>query len=453
MSGELAARLPPGLRFGASSAAYQIEGAVAEDGRGESIWDRFCRTPGAIADGTSGDVACDHYHRWRQDLDLMADLRLDAYRFSIAWPRVQHDGRGALNRAGVDFYRRLTAGLRERAIDPVVTLNHADLPARLQDRGGWAARDTAARFAEYARRMAEELGDLVAAWITHNEPWGIAFTGHAEGIKAPGVRDWPTALRVAHHLLVSHGLAVQALRASRPGATVGISLNLACARAASDSPADAEAAERHDQFVNRWFLDPLLRGRYPDALLAHLQRRAGSVEIRDGDLEIASTPIDFLGVNAYHPDDVRAAPGREPLGLEPAPAPPPTSPLGWHIDPEALRELLVRLRRDYGRPPIWITENGIPDPPDASPERRLADGHRIEYLAGHLAAVAAAIADGADVRRYFVWSLLDSFEWELGQRAPFGLVHVDFATLERIPKASAHWYRDVIAHARAARGS
>jgi beta-glucosidase len=431
---------PPTLRFGASSAAYQIEGAVDEDGRGESIWDRFCRLPGAIADATTGDVGCDHYHRWHEDLDLMRELRLDAYRFSIAWPRVQPGGRGALNQAGVDFYRRLVTGLRERGIEPAVTLYHADLPAELQDNGGWAVRDTADRFADYAQLMTEQLGDLVAAWITHNEPWGVAFAGHAQGTKAPGLHDWATAVQAAHHLLLSHGLAVQALRAGRPNATVGISLNLACARPASASAPDAEAAQRQDEFVNRWFLDPLLHGSYPGDLLARLP----AFDVRAEDLETIATPIDFLGINAYHPDYIRAAPGRLPLELEPAPAPAPRSPLGWHIDPHALSDLLTRLQRDYDVPPIWITENGISDDPDAPLRQRLADQHRIDYLAGHLQAVVAAIAAGIDVRRYFVWSLLDSFEWELGHRAPFGLVHVDFSTQRRTPKQSAHWYRDTI---------
>jgi beta-glucosidase len=455
MTARPALDLPARLRFGASSSAYQIEGAVATDGRGESIWDRFCRVPGAIADGSTGEVACDHYRRWRGDVALMAELGLEAYRFSIAWARVQPDGRGALERRGVEFYRRLASALRERGIEPVVTLHHADVPAALQDRGGWAARETVARFADYAGRVADELGDLVAAWITHNEPWGVAIVGHAEGTKAPGLHDWPTALRVAHHLLVSHGAAVGAVRARAPEAPVGISLNLGVVRPATPSPADAEAARRWDGFVNRWFVDPLLRGRYPDDLLELLHRRVGHFEVRDGDLELAAAPVDFLGVNAYHPDYVRAGADRHPLGVERVAAPPPTSPLGWRIEPDALRELLVRLAREYGAPPIWITENGVPDDPTVSFEGAVADDQRIAYLEGHLQAVSAAIAEGADVRRYFVWSLLDSFEWELGYRAPFGLVHVDFATQERTLKRSAHWYREAIAgaRARAARGA
>ena len=440
---------PPGFRFGASSSAYQIEGAVAEDGRGESSWDRFCRVPGAIAGTATGDVACDHYHRWCEDLELIAELHLDAYRFSLAWARVQPDGRGALNRKGVDFYRRLASGLRERGIDPVVTLYHADLPVALQRTGGWAARDTCARFADFTRHMTDELGDVVGHWITHNEPWGVAFAGHAEGTKAPGLRDWRAALQVAHHLLVSHGMAVQALRASRRDATVGISLNLAVARPASSSDDDADAARRQDGFVNRWFLDPLLRGDYPQDLVTWFEQHVGPFDVRAEDLETITAPIDFLGINAYHPDRVRAAPRREPLALEHVPAPPgPTSPLGWQVDPHALRDLLARLVRDYGRRPVWITENGIPDAATAPLERRLNDDARVDYLAGHLQALSAAIADGADVRRYFVWSLLDSFEWELGYTAPFGLIHVDFDTQQRTLKRSARWYRDFITRTR-----
>jgi beta-glucosidase len=273
----LARAFPVGFRFGVAMAAYQIEGAVDEDGRGPSIWDTFCRRPGAVAAGDTGDVACDHYHRWRDDLDLMAALGIESYRFSISWPRVQPDGRGELNRAGVDFYRRLCEGLLERGIEPVATLYHWDLPQARQAVGGWAARDTAERFAEYAGLMASELGDVVDAWITHNEPWVVAFLGHAEGIKAPGIRDWPTALRVSHHLLLSHGWAVEALRATAP---VGITLNLAPVRSA-----DSDAALRMDGYLNRWFLDPVFRGWYPEDMVEHYERRYGPFDVvREGDL-------------------------------------------------------------------------------------------------------------------------------------------------------------------------
>jgi beta-glucosidase len=432
---------PVGFRFGVAMASYQIEGAVNEDGRGESIWDTFCRRPGAVAGGDTGDVACDHYHRWREDLDLMASLGAESYRFSISWPRVQPDGRGALNRAGVDFYRRLCEGLRERGIEPVATLYHWDLPQARQAVGGWAVRDTAERFAEYARLMGDALGDVVEAWITHNEPWVVAFLGHAEGVKAPGIRDWPTALRASHHLLLSHGWAVEALRGRGP---VGITLNLAPVR--SDDPA---AALRMDGYLNRWFLDPVFRGRYPEDMVAHYERRYGPLDVvRSGDLDAISADIDFLGVNYYNPQRVRPDPSRQPLELSAVVPPPPTTAMGWEVDPDGLHELLVRVRRDYDNVPIYITENGAAFDDGPVVNGTLEDPRRVEYLQSHLAALARAVADGVDVRRYFAWSMLDNFEWEHGYTKRFGLVYVDYATQRRVPKRSGLWYRDFIASAR-----
>jgi beta-glucosidase len=440
------AAYPPGFKFGAATAAYQIEGAWNEDGRGESIWDRFCRTPGAIAGGETGDVACDHYHRWRADLDLIAAMRIESYRFSISWPRVQPDGRGALNRKGVRFYRRLVEGLLERGIEPAPTLYHWDLPQALQDGGGWAARDTVERFAEYARLMAEELGDVVAQWITHNEPWVMAFLGHAEGRKAPGLRDWPTALRVSHHLLVSHGLAVQALRAGTPAGTpVGITLNLHPQRPVSDSEEDLAAARIADGYANRWFLDPVLRGSYPEDMLELYGRHFGPPDsIEPGDLELISQPIDFLGVNYYFPHRVSADPAAAPLGVHHADPVGPLTTMGWEQDPSGLHEILVRVRRDYGDVPIAITENGAAFDDGDVVDGYVDDPARVEYLQGHLAALAQAIADGVDVRRYYVWSLLDNFEWEHGYEQRFGIVHVDYETQRRVPKRSGLWYRDHI---------
>jgi len=440
----------PEFRFGASTSAYQIEGAVREDGRGESIWDRFCRVPGAVARGETGDVACDHYHRRHEDLDLMAALGLEAYRFSIAWPRVQPDGRGALNPRGVAFYRGLAEGLLARGIEPVATLYHADLPQALQDRGGWAERDATERFAEYAAAMAEALGDVVGSWLTINEPWGVAFHGHADGTKAPGVRDWPTALRVAHHLLVAHGRAARALRAASPGAAVGIALNLAPVRPASSSEADVRAAHVRDGHLNRWFLDPLLRGAYPaDMVALYEQRIEAPASAEPGDLATIAAPLDILGVNYYHPERVRADPARGPLRAAPAAPAGPVNAAGWEVDPAALSGLLVRLGREYAAPALWVTENGVPD--DGDPVLRdgvVDDAARVAYLRAHLDALAAARADGADVRRYFHWSLLDNFEWEHGYAVRFGLVRVEPGTLRRVPKRSALAYRDAIAAAR-----
>jgi beta-glucosidase len=446
-------RFPSALRFGVATAAFQIEGAVNEGGRGESIWDRFCRVPGAVAGGDTGDVACDHYHRWEADLDLMAAMGIESYRFSIAWPRVQPDGRGPANAAGLDFYRRLCEGLLERGIEPIATLYHWDLPQALQDGGGWGARDTAERFADYAAIVAGELGDAVSQWITHNEPWVVAFLGHALGIKAPGMRHWPTALRASHHLLLSHGLAVDALRASLGElAQVGIALNLQPARPATASGADRDAARRMDGFLNRWFLDPLLRGHYPADMLDLYEGFYGPADsIRDGDLDVVSRPIDFLGVNYYNPHRVAAAPRELPLSLSLTQVTSPTTAMGWEIDPSGLRDVLLRLRREYPPLPVYITENGaaFEDPPvNGGP---VEDPERTDYLRGHLAAVAEAIEHGADVRRYCVWSLLDNFEWEAGYGQRFGIVHVDYDTQRRVPKRSALWYSDFIARARGGR--
>jgi beta-glucosidase len=446
-----ASTFPPTLRLGAATASYQIEGAVHDGGRGESIWDRFCRVPGAIVNGDTGDVACDHYHRFEQDLDLMAELGLECYRFSIAWPRIQPDGRGPVNPEGLAFYQRLTEGLLDRGIEPIATLYHWDLPQALQDAGGWGERDTAQRFAEYAAIVADGLGGTVSQFITHNEPWVVAFLGHALGIKAPGTRHWPTALRASHHLLLSHGLALQGMRATLGGdAEIGIAVNLFPVHPAGPGEADREAARRMDGHLNRWFLDPLLRGGYPEDMVAVYEGLFGPPDsVRDGDLAIIRAPIDFLGVNYYNPERIAAAPTDLPLQARRVPAPPPTTAMGWEVDPDGLHQVLLRLRRDYAALPVYITENGASfDDPPAS-DGQVDDPQRTAYLQSHLSALARAVADGADVRRYCVWSLLDNFEWELGYDKRFGIVHVDFDTQARVPKRSALWYRDFIASARA----
>jgi beta-glucosidase len=443
------------IRFGAATAAYQVEGAAREGGRGPSIWDDFCALPGRVAGGDSGEVACDHYHRWRADLDLMASLGLETYRFSIAWPRVQPDGRGKLNRRGVAFYRRLVEGCLERGIEPVATLNHWDLPSARQAVGGWAARDTAERFAEYARLMGEQLGDVVTDWITHNEPWVVAFLGHAEGVKAPGIRDWVTALRAAHHLLVSHGMAAQALRAvGAPGTQVGITLNLAPVHPATSSSEDREAALRMDGYLNRWFLDPVFRGRYPEDMVALFSRRYGPLDCAlPGDRELMSAPIDFLGINYYMPKRVRASFNNGPLGIEPVNGGSRHTAMGWEVDADGLHSLLLRIRRDYGPIPIYITENGAAYDDAEVVNGTVDDPERTTYLKEHLAALERAVADGVDVRRYYAWSLLDNFEWEHGYAKRFGIVRVDYETQRRVVKRSGLWYRDYIARARAEAGA
>ena len=445
------------VRFGAATAAFQVEGATHADGRGESIWDRFCRTPGAVANGDTGDVACEHYRRWEADLDLMAALGLESYRFSIAWPRVQPTGQGPVNAPGLRFYRALAEGLRERGIEPIATLYHWDLPQALQDEGGWASRDTALRFAEYAAICGEALGDVVTQWITHNEPWVVAFLGHAAGVKAPGIRDWPTALRVSHHLLLSHGLATQALRASvGPSANVGHRAEPRARprgrrrggprrRRAADGRPPQPLVPRPDP------ARPLPRATCSTSTSASATARSAA-EFRNGDLPVIAEPIDFLGVNYYFPQRVFAAPQDGPLGLHHAPAPPPTTTMGWEVDPGGLHDLLLRVRRDYGPLPVYITENGasFDDPPET--DGLVEDPQRTAYLRGHLEALARAVADGVDVRRYCVWSLLDNFEWEHGYDKRFGIVHVDYRTQRRSLKRSALWYRDFIGWMRRLRG-
>jgi beta-glucosidase len=410
------------MKFGAATAAYQIEGATRADGRGESIWDRFAHTPGRVARGETGDIACDHYNRWEADLDVMAALGIETYRFSIAWPRVLPEGAGTVNAAGLRFYRRLAEGLRERGIEPVATLYHWDLP----------------------QALAEGLGDVISEWITINEPWVVAFQGYAHGNKAPGIRDWPTALRASHHVLLAHGLATQALRSR-----VGITLNLAPVEPETDSDGDRLAAERMDGHLNRWFLDPVLRGSYPADMLDLYERRCGGLDwIEDGDMSIVAAPTEFLGVNYYAPMRVRADPERAPLEVGQAPTGGHTTAMGWEVDPDGLYRILARVREDYGDVAIAITENGASydDPPAAG--GRVDDPQRTAYLSSHVGALRRALDDGARVERYFVWSLLDNFEWEWGYEKRFGIVHVDFETQQRTPKDSALWYRDYIAQAR-----
>jgi beta-glucosidase len=440
---------PDGFRFGAATAAYQVEGAARTDGRGESIWDRFAHTPGRVARDETGDVACDHYNRWRSDLDLMASLGIESYRFSIAWPRVLPEGDGEVNQAGLRFYRELAEGLVERGIEPIATLYHWDLPQALQDRGGWAARDTAKRFAEYASLVADALGDVVSEWITINEPWVVAFQGHAHGTKAPGLRSWPTALCVSHHTLLAHGLGVQALRAAGSGHRAAITLNLAPILSAGKMPGDNLAAVRMDGHMNRWFLDPVLRGEYPEDMLGLYERRCGPLDwIQDGDLDVISERTDFLGVNYYAPMRVRADAWRDPIGVRQAPPGPPTTAMGWEVAPTGLRDILARIRDEYGDIPIAITENGASyeDPPATN--GHVKDRERTAYIESHLEAVRQAIDDGVRVERYLVWSFLDNFEWEWGYDKRFGIVHVNFETQVRTPKESSLWYRDYIARAR-----
>lgn len=438
-------RFPDGFTWGVATSAYQIEGAVAEDGRGESIWDTFCRKPGAIRDGQTGDVAADHYHRWPEDIALMADLGVSAYRFSIAWPRVQPQGTGPANRAGLDFYDRLTDALLARNIAPMPTLYHWDLPQPLEDAGGWLARETAQRFADYAGLAAERLADRIPLWITLNEPFVVTTYAYGLGIHAPGTALMLAALPTAHHQLLGHGLAAAALRAAG-AAGVAITNNYAPAWPATDSEPDMAAARAFDTLQNRLFTDPLLLGRYPD-LAAFGVGEAGLDCVRDGDLEIIRAPLDALGVNYYSPTRLSALPDSPlPFQMEPIPGYPVTA-FGWPVVPAGLTELLTLLRDRYGAvlPPVYITENGCSVRDEPAADGTVDDQPRIRYLDAHIRAVADAITAGVDVRGYLTWSLIDNFEWSEGYHQRFGLVHVDFATQQRTPKASFGWYRDMIA--------
>ncbi len=442
-------RFPNGFIWGSATASYQIEGAVAEDGRAPSIWDTFSHTPGKTVNGDTGDVACDHYHRWQGDVQLMRELGLQGYRFSIAWPRVVPEGTGQVNARGLDFYDRLVDALLEANITPLVTLYHWDLPQVQQDRGGWANRDTADAFVAYTDAVVRRLGDRVKHWITHNEPWVVSFVGNYEGRHAPGIQDLRTALQVAHHLLLSHGMAVPAIRAGSAGAQVGITLNLSPGRPASASPEDRAAARVCDGYTNRWFLDPLYGKGYPEDMVARFG--AAMPQINVDDLAHAAVPTDFLGVNYYFPTIVRAAAsGHEPLGFlalspeELAAAGHELAAMGWPIVPDAFTELLTRLHRDYAPKTIYVTENGAAFD-DKVVGGGVHDPRRIAYLHSHIGAVRQAIADGAPVGGYFLWSLMDNFEWAYGYSKRFGIVYIDYATQARIPKDSAAWYRRVIA--------
>jgi beta-glucosidase len=433
--GENRTAFPDDFVWGAATSAYQIEGAVAEDGRGECIWDRFCATPGAILNGDTGTAACDSYRRHREDVRLAHELGLNAYRFSIAWPRVVPDGRGRVNQAGLDYYDRLVDDLLTAGIEPYPTLYHWDLPQTLEDRGGWPARATAEAFAAYVEVVVARLGDRVGHWLTQNEPWVIAWLGYGTGDHAPGRRSEADAVAAAHHVLLSHGLALSVLRRDAPGAHVGLAIDLIPMHPRTDAPADLQAALAEDVVRNRWILDPLLRGEYPQEGLARFGPHLPSTAVDD--LSLISAPLDFLGVNYYRRNVVQAGAGVvSPEGRE-------YTTMGWEVGPEFLHELLVRLRDEYDVPPLYVTENGAAFE-DVLVDGRVDDTHRIAYLDAHLDAVADALDDGVPVAGYFVWSLLDNFEWALGYTQRFGLVHVDRVTLERTPKASYEWYRAFI---------
>jgi beta-glucosidase len=446
---------PEGFLWGTATASYQIEGAVNEDGRGTSIWDTFSHTPGKVYRGDTGDIACDHYHRLIEDLDLMADLGLKSYRFSVAWPRVQPEGSGPTNEKGLDYYRRLVEGLNERSIEPMITLYHWDLPQALEDRGGWTSRQTSERFAEYASIVYEALGDSVRFWITLNEPWVSAWNGYGTGVHAPGRKGTGNALAATHHLLLGHGLALERMRSLGYGDNqLGITLNLAPVRPASEDAADAEAARRVDGNANRLYLDPIFRGSYPEDMLEHYSGESDFSFVREGDLDKISTPLDFLGVNYYMRHTVVDGRKRSELttamrfsSVDAATILPPgveTTAMGWPVESDGLTELLVRLHEEYARIPLYITENGRAVYDYVDPEGGVDDEERVAFLDAHFRAAHGAMEQGVDLRGYMVWSLLDNFEWAEGYSKRFGIVFVDYGTQRRIPKMSARWYRGVI---------
>jgi len=452
LAARAATELPPDFVWGAATSAYQIEGAVAADGRGQSIWDSFARTPGKTWRGESGDPACDHYHRYASDVRMMADLGLGAYRFSVAWPRVQPTGRGAANAAGLAFYDRLIDELLSAGIDPWPTLYHWDLPQALQDHGGWAERDTAYRFAEYAGLVAEVLSDRVRHWSTLNEPWCSAFLGHMSGVHAPGIQDPVIAVRVVHHLLLGHGLAVPVLR-SHGSADIGITLNLAPVEPGDDSPGAHDAARLVDGGMNRVFLDPLLRGRYPSDVVADFARAGARLPVVGDDAQVIAAPIDWIGVNYYMPSVVTARAPTAGAGSSPfipgdvvadVPTTEDVTALGWRVRPRSFAALLRRLHRDYPQVPLFVHENGAAYPDTVAADGTVDDPDRLRYIARHIDVVRAAVRDGVDVRGYFAWSLMDNYEWAEGYRMRFGIVHVDFATQRRTLKSSARWYSNLI---------
>jgi len=444
-------RFPPGFLWGASTSAYQIEGAVDEDGRGRSVWDTFSHTPGKVHGGDTGDIACDSYHRLDDDLALLGELGASAYRFSVAWPRVQPSGYGPVNQRGLDYYRALVDGLLGRGIVPVATVYHWELPQELEDVGGWAVRDTAARFAEYARVLAEALGDQVGMWITLNEPQQVANQGYRVGTHAPGKTDLALAAAATHHLLLGHGLAMEAMRSVLPGRIpIGIALDVHPIRAAGDDATDAAATV--DAETNRIFLEPVLHGRYPDAARAALLPDRALIE--PGDMRTICAPIDFLGLNYYCPhyvrigdwDDLRV--GESPLAGHPGvvnyvPPELPRTVMGWIIEPDGLYDTLRALDREAPRLPVYITENGCAADDYVTPEGDINDLERIAYLEGHLDASWRAIQDGVNLSGYFHWSLMDNFEWARGYQRRFGLYYVDFGTQRRLPKRSAAVYAQI----------
>ncbi len=438
---------PEGFLWGAATASYQIEGSPEADGKGESIWDRFSHSPGRIWDNETGDTACDHYRRYRDDVELMASIGLNTYRFSVSWPRIFPAGGGRPNEPGIDFYRRLVDNLHQHGIKAAATLYHWDLPQALQEQGGWKNRDTARYFAEYAACMFEKLDLPVDLWITLNEPWVVAYLGHAFGVHAPGETDFETALQVGHNLLVGHGLAVKAFREAKRGQEqIGITLNLAQVQANTGSEADLVAARHSDGFMNRWYLDPLFKGAYPQDMVEVFSRRFKLPDQEAADCKVIAEPLDFLGINNYTRILVESTGNADDFMGNPVNPPDQEyTEMGWEVYPAGLYELLTRVYRDYGPLPLYVTENGAAFDDQLSAGGTVDDTRRINYLQDYLLACWKAIDEGVPLKGYYVWTLLDNFEWAFGYSKRFGLLYVDYPTQKRYLKNSAHWYRKVIA--------
>lgn len=437
---------PSNFVWGSATASYQIEGAIKEDGRGESIWDRYSSIPGNVLNGDTGEIACDHYHRYKEDVQLMKKMGLQAYRFSIAWPRVMPNGRGQINQKGLEFYSNLVDELLAAGIEPYVTLYHWDLPQALQDIGGWANEDMPGYFLEYCKAVFDCLGDRVKHWITLNEPYCAAFLGHSEGRQAPGLRDFSTAVRASYYMYVGHGLAVKYFREQKMQGEIGITLNLMGRLPYSDSAEDAQAAVYADGYLNRWFIDPIIKGSYPDDMV-EMYRSKGVVlpEFKADDLALMSQPLDFVGLNYYNDFYVKAKKDVWPLGFV-IENPPhiPVNDRNWPITESGFKTMLLRLKNEYGIEKILITENGASYHDAVSIDHKVQDYARLDYLRRHLISMHEAMQEGVNVTGYFVWSLFDNYEWSFGYTSRFGIVYVDFKTQERIIKESGHWFMSVI---------
>jgi beta-glucosidase len=441
-------RFPEKFIWGTATSAYQIEGAWNEDGKGESIWDRFSHTPGNIHQNETGDIACDHYHRWQDDLELLKTLEIGAYRFSIAWTRILPEGTGPVNQAGLDFYSKLVDGLLQRGITPFITLYHWDLPQALEDKGGWPSREIVGAFEAYTEIVVKHLGDRVKHWITHNEPWTAAFLGYEWGVFAPGRKDWNSALRSVHHFLLSHGRALPIIRDYCPGAEAGISLNLTDVQPASQNQGDLQATARLDGHINRWFMDPLHGRGYPADMMNYYFQRGYLASthpdfVEENDLEEIAIPADFLGISYYTRALVEGKGEELPSINSFAPGSEKTE-TGWEIYPEGLCQLLQHLEKEYKISKLYIYENGASYSDGPGEDGEISDQRRVDYLKAHIRAARDAIRLGVPLAGYFVWSLMDNFEWASGFSQRFGIVWTDFSTQNRVPKMSALWYRDVI---------